>query len=683
MKRSLAILLLVAGASTPLGTRCAHAPEPDPHLWLEEVESPEALGWVRKRNEKSLATLTAGRRYAEVESSVRSIVLAKDRVPMPSLAKGWVTNFWQDATHVRGVWRRATVAEYERESPRWETLLDVDALARDEKENWVWKGASGLPPEHDRYLVFLSRGGKDASVVREFDVPTRSFVADGFVLPEAKSRVGWKDADTLLVATDFGPGSLTRSGYPRLLKEWKRGGGRSEVLAGLESDVSVSGSTVFRPEGRWTFLRRSPAFFQTETRLLEADGTRRLLPLPLDASIQGGFQGSLLALLRSPWKGAPAGSLAAVPLPAASEPEVLLAPGPRSSIQDVAVTRSAVYVQLLDDVKGRVVRFRRSGAGWTKEPVDLPDHGSVGFVSSDPFDDRLYLRFESFLVPSTLYVLDGDELRPVKRMPARFSAEGLAVEQREARSQDGTAVPYFVVRRKDAGEDRPTLLYGYGGFEIPLTPSYLGVTGKVWLEAGGAYVLANIRGGGEFGPAWHQAALKERRQNAFDDFIAVAEDLVRRKVTSPRRLGIMGASNGGLLVGATFTQRPDLFGAVVCGVPLLDMTRFHKLLAGHSWVAEYGDPDDPAQGQAIRRWSPYQNVRAGVTYPKVFFVTSTKDDRVHPGHARKMVARMEAQGHDVLYFENIEGGHGAAANLEQRVRRSALEFSFLFRQLAD
>jgi len=674
-------------AMLPLAAACAGgaaAPD-DPYLWLEEVESPKALDWARAHNEKSEGLLRADPRFGTIEAEVRKILLARDRIAFPNLDDGWVYNFWQDAEHVRGIWRRVRPEEYERAEPRWDLILDLDALAKEEKENWVWHGASPLPGS-ERALVFLSRGGKDAHVMREFDVGKRAFLPDGFALPEAKSRATWVDADQLLVGTDFGPDSLTKSGYPRRVKRWRRGTPLAEaalVFEGDVADVSVGAHTAFRPEGRTTFVVRSPSFFEEEAHVLEPDGKLRRVPFPRDADVRGVFYGHFLALLRTAWKGFPAGALVAMRPDGGSE--LVYAPDERSSLRGIVTARSFLYLTVLENVRGRLLRVEKRPGEWHVTRVALPDHGAVDVLSSDDFDDRLYARFESFTAPSSVTFVDGSIVKPVKRMPERFDASDVDVEQHEAASADGTRVPYFLVRRRGRPLDGaiPTLLTGYGGFEIANVPVYAGALGKVWLERGGAFAVANIRGGGEFGPRWHQAALKANRARAFEDFIAVAEDLVRRKVTSPRRLGISGGSNGGLLVGAVLLRRPELLNAVVCNVPLLDMLRYHKLLAGNSWMAEYGDPDDATMAPVLLSYSPYQNVRAGVKYPKVFFLTSTKDDRVHPGHARKMAARMEEQGHDVLYYENIEGGHGGAANLEQRIKKAALEYTFLFRQLVD
>ncbi|MDX6770777.1 MAG: prolyl oligopeptidase family serine peptidase [Elusimicrobiota bacterium] len=674
-------------------TLCAPAAADD-RLWLEEVEAPKALEWVKARNAESLGELESDPRYKAVEGELRTVLLAEDRIPAPDLKGRWVYNFWQDAKSVRGLWRRATVAEYRKPAPRWETVLDLDAFAAAEKENWVWKGATCLPPAYERCLLKLSRGGKDASVIREFDAKAKAFVKDGFTLPEAKSYAHWQSADALLVATDFGPGSLTKAGYPRVVKRWKRGtplGAAKTVFeAGLD-DNSVSAWTEFTPEGRMSFVARYKTFWESDKWVLMPDGGLEPIALPPSADLRGWKDGRLFFSLREAlaMDGAsfPAGALIALPIGTKAAPELVWAPDERSSLGGVAFTRKAVYLELLRDVQGSIALARRDGSRWSVQTLAFPAGASLEIAAYDPFGERVLVNAEGFTLPTTMLALDGPGAAPAawKSIPARFDATGLAVEQRWAVSRDKTRVPYFLVRKADAPLDgsAPTLLYGYGGFEHSLTPWYPAAAGKAWLERGGAYAVANIRGGGEFGPRWHRAALKENRQLAFDDFLAVAEDLIASKVTSSRRLGIMGGSNGGLLVGAALTQRPDLFNAVVVQVPLLDMMRYHKLLAGHLWVGEYGSPDDPVMGPVIRKYSPYQNARPKPKYPKTLVITSTKDDRVHPGHARRFVARLKELRQPVLYFENMEGGHSAAANLEQRVRRQALEFTYLLRQLKD
>ena len=668
--------------------------ENDPYLWLEEVEGEKALAWVRERNARSQGRLEKDERYAPTEKAIREIVLAQDRIPLPALYGGWVFNFWQDEKNVRGLWRRTTLEEYRKAKPEWQVLIDLDELARAENENWVWKGEVCLPPAHDLCLVELSRGGKDAVVVREFDLTRRAFVAGGFELPEAKSSVAWMDRDTIFVGTDFGPGSLTESGYPRIVKVWKRGTPLDQartVFEGDVKDVASWGVTYFRPEGNTAVVSRGREFFRQEDHLYR-DGRLTRLPFPDDAKLQQFFGGRAFALLRSEWKAGartfPSGAAVAVPLDALTDPariELVLEPTERMSIQGLGATRSALYATTVEDVKGRILRLERGEGGrWTSAPEPYPDHGVASFLSADDFADEPIVYYSSFLVPATVYLSrPGAAPEVIKRSPERFDAGGAAVEQHFARSRDGTRIPYFVVRPAKTTGPAPTLLDGYGGFEVSMTPFYLGNVGKVWTEKGGVYVLANLRGGGEYGPHWHEAALKENRPKVFEDMIAVAEDLVARKITTPRQLAITGGSNGGLTVGATFIRRPDLFAAVLCEVPLLDMLRYTKLLAGASWAAEYGDPDDPAMRGIIRAYSPYQNLDGKARYPEVFFLTSTKDDRVHPGHARKMAARMEEMGHPHLYFENIEGGHGAAANLEQYIRRKTLITVFLYQKLMD
>ncbi|MFI5347901.1 MAG: prolyl oligopeptidase family protein [Elusimicrobiota bacterium] len=673
---ALAALLLVI--SVPLFAA------PDAYQWLEEIESPRALDWVKARDAKTLAELQADPRFKQVEADARAVVLATDRIPAPELRGRWIYNFWQDPKSVRGVWRRAAPEEYRKPEPRWETVLDLDALSTKEKENWVWKGADCLQPDQNRCLLTLSRGGKDASVIREFDASNKQFVTGGFFLLEAKSDVAWYDADDLLVGTDYGPGTLTKAGYPRILKLWKRGTPLSSartLYEGREEDVSVSPWVALRPDGRLAIVNQALTFFTARRFTLGADGALSEIPLPQSAELRGFFDGRLLASLRDPWSvnGAtiPAGALVAL---AGKDVETVWIPDERQSLQSVATTKDGLYLAALENVQGVLLRARRDGKIWSVERLPFPAAASLGFAAADDFSSLLLVNEDTFLEPTSIVGSNGETWR---RLPARFDASGLKSEQRWATSADGTRVPYFLVRRASAPFDgsTPTLLYGYGGFEISMDPYYLATVGRIWLSRGGAYALANIRGGGEFGPKWHAAALKENRQRAFDDFEAVAADLEATKETSPPKLAIMGGSNGGLLVATVMTERPELFGAVACEVPITDMLRYDKLLAGNSWIGEYGSSDDPAMAPVLLRYSPYQNVREGVHYPKTLIYTSTKDDRVHPGHARKFAARLEEVGAPVMYYENVEGGHSAAANLEQRVKRYAIEYTFLLRSL--
>ena len=672
----------------------------DPFLWLEEVEGKRALEWVEQRNSESLAELQADPRYERFFAQAEALLNAKDRIPYGSIRGPHIYNFWRDAGHVRGIVRRTSLESYRTAEPEWETVLDVDALAKAENENWVYKGIDWLAPGYERCLVKLSRGGTDASVHREFDTLAKRFVEGGFELPEAKSDVAWLDRDTLLVGTNWGEGTLTESGYPRVAKRWKRGTPLAKaetIFEGRHEDISISPRVMDSGEEMLAMIAQSLTFYTGAYHLIGGDGKLQRLPLPESVDLAGFYSGRILFTLRDAWEVAgrtfPQGALLAIDVAAVRATgelpriETIYTPDDRTSIEGVTVSRSGLYVSLLQNVKGRILRFgvdAKSGE-WSAEPLPLPDNGTVSLSAANPHSETVLVNYEDHITPDRLseYDAGANALTLLKSLPARFRADDLQVSQHIARSADGEAVPYFVIHRKGLKLDgsTPTILYGYGGFEISLKPSYSATIGKLWLERGGAYAVANIRGGGEFGPRWHKAALKTNRQRAYDDFIAVAEDLAKRGITSPKRLGISGGSNGGLLVGAIFTQRPDLMNAVVCRVPLLDMLRYTKLLAGASWAAEYGDPEDSVMRAAILKYSPYQNIFPGRKYPKVFIETSTKDDRVHPGHARKMVARMREQGHPVLYFENTEGGHAAGANLKQHARRYALEYVYFSRQL--
>jgi prolyl oligopeptidase len=685
-----------------LVVHAAHAQAEDPYLWLEDVTGDRSLAWVRDRNAVTVKELEAEKDFAAIRDRARTILDSKDRIPAVTKRGKWLYDFWRDEANPRGLWRRTTLAEFRSADPRWETVLDVDALAKRENENWVWGGSDCLFPDYNRCMLTLSRGGSDASVRREFDIPSRTFVKGGFELPEAKSEIAWKDRDTLYVATDFGADSLTESGYPRLIKGWKRGSPLSSaklIYAGDVTDVSV-GPSVERHRGfSRDFVNRSLTFFTYETYYRRTRDKLEKLDVPTDARVQT-VRESLFVQLKSAWNvgghSYPQGALLVMPFDAFRKGsrafDVLFTPTDTKSLAGYVVTRNYVLVNELDDVVSHVYEWKHTARGWTQREVAVPPQGNIDIRelgddddAADGLGDAYFLTHQDFLTPPTLYLARAgtDSREKLRAMPAFFDASGMTIKQFFAVSRDGTRVPYFVVLPRNTAFDgtQPTLLYGYGGFEISSTPFYSGTVGAGWLARGGVYVVANIRGGGEYGPRWHQAALKEHRQRAFDDFIAVAEDLIARKLTSPGHLGIYGGSNGGLLVGAVMLQRPELFRAVVCAVPLLDMRRFNKLLAGASWVAEYGNPDDPKDWDYIGRYSPYQNVKKDVSYPRVLFVTSTRDDRVHPGHARKMVARMLEQGHDVLYYENIEGGHAAAANNEQIAYRLSLMYSFLSKEL--
>jgi len=675
----------------------------DPYLWLEEVEGERAMEWVKAHNESTFAILQGDPRYEALHQEALDIVQSRDRIPSPGFTHdGHIDNFWQDAQHVRGVWRRTTLDSYRTAEPQWETILDFDALSAAENANWVYKGSTCLAPEERYCLISLSNGGKDAVTLREFDTVERKFVEGGIVLPESKGGATWIDRDTLLISRDFGPGTLTDSGYPMVVKRLRRGQSLDQaetLFTGETTDVSVSGYTLRDADGvlKATLINRSIDFYSSETYRLGADGSVTKLALPAKSDITGLVAGQLVVSLKEDWT-APSGQafksgdVIAWPLEAwladqTTQAVLVLRPTERQAVEGVNATRNKLVVALYDNVRGSVRVYTPGATEWSHTTLDLPQNVSVGVGSASESDDKIFVSVTGYLNPSSLWLADAatGSVDQVKSMPAKFDATGMTVEQHEARSADGTMIPYFVVHKADMPLDgsNPTLLYGYGGFESSLLPGYSATVGKLWLERGGVYVIANTRGGGEFGPRWHEAALQQNRQRAHDDFQAVALDLTQRNITSQPKLGIMGGSQGGLFMGAMLTQRPDLINAAVIQVPLFDMLRFHKLLAGASWIGEYGNPDIPEQRAWIEQYSPYQNLRAGQPYPEVFIHTSTKDDRVHPGHARKAAARLEELGYPVLFYENTDGGHAAGANLRETARRLALEYTYLTRRLMD
>ena len=692
-----------ASAQAPAPTGFATSEATDPYIWLEDVEGARAMQWVREHNEKSLGVLQGDPRYEPLHQEALAIVQAKDRIPGVGFNRdGTLSNFWQDADHVRGVWRQTTVDSFRTDAPQWDTILDIDALAAAEDANWVYKGVNCLGPEERHCLVSLSNGGKDATTLREFDAIERTFVEGGIVLPESKGGAAWIDRDTLLISRDFGAGTLTDSGYPMTVRLLKRGQAPDQapvIFTGQPTDVAVSGYTLRDADGavKAVLINRAVDFYSSETWRLKDDGSLVQLALPAKSDINGLIDGRLVVSLKQDWT-APSGQafqtgdLIAWPLDAwladpATPAQLVLRPTERQSVEGINATRHTLVVALYDNVRGSVRVYRPGETEWTHTTLDLPQNVSVGVGSASETDDRVFVSVTGYLNPSSLWLADAatGDVEQIKSMPAKFDATGMTVDQHQARSADGTMIPYFVVHKADMPLDgsNPTLLYGYGGFESSLLPGYSATVGKLWLERGGVYVIANTRGGGEFGPRWHEAALQQNRQRAHEDFQAVALDLIARDITSQPHLGIMGGSQGGLFMGAMLTQRPDLINAAVIQVPLFDMLRFHKLLAGASWIGEYGDPDIPEQRAWIERYSPYQNLRAGQPYPEVFIHTSTKDDRVHPGHARKAAARLEELGYPVLFYENTDGGHAAGANLQETARRIALEYTYLSRRLMD
>jgi prolyl oligopeptidase len=673
-------------ADTPNGD---HAPD-DPYLWLEDVTGEEALDWVRARNGPTLAEFRDAE-FERMRVEALEVFDTDARIPYVRRRGEYLYNFWRDAANPCGLWRRTTLDSYRGDSPEWDVLIDVDDLGRADGEKWVWAGATVIEPEFTRALVNLSRGGSDAVVVREFDMITREFVAEGFELPEAKSDVGWDDPDTVLVGTDFGPDSLTESGYPRIVKRWRRGTPLTEaatIFEGSRADVSAGGSTDRTPGFERTLVGRSIDFWNSERYQLRGSELVAI-DVPTDASSVSIHREWLLIELRTDWSVGPstyrAGSLLAADyddfLAGTRELQIVFEPDEHTCLHQYAWTRDRLLLVTLADVASRVEIV--TPGTWQREPISgIPPATNTVIVAADDTGDEFFLDSSGFDAPSRL--LRGTDVGPleqIKAAPALFDAESLDVKQFFVPSRDGTPIPYFVVRSRDAHGPAPTLLGGYGGFESSNTPGYSGVLGRLWLARGGTYAMANIRGGGEYGPGWHTQAMREGRHKVDEDFAAVADDLVRRGITTVKQLGAQGGSNGGLLMGIMLTKYPEKFGALVCDVPLLDMKRYHLLLAGASWVAEYGDPDDPGDWEFISKYSPYQNISATRHYPQVLFTTSTRDDRVHPGHARKMVAALQDAGHRVWLYENIEGGHAGAADNEQAAFKAALSYSFLWRTL--
>jgi len=683
----------------------AAEPDNDPYTWMEEIEGTRPLDWARAENNRSLPHLQNDPRYAGLYADALKIATAKDRIPSAAFAgDGSLRDFWQDAEHVRGIWRTTSVQSYRTGSPDWKTILDIDALAKAEGANWVFSGAICLAPD-DRYcLVQLSDGGKDAVEIREFDTQARQFVDGGFRLPRGKhmgARVQWVDKDTLFVVTEWSKGEVTTSGYPYIAKVLKRGqplSAAKQVFSGARDDggYGVQPIILRDPAGmvQATIIYRPLDTFNAEYYLLDGDRPLRL-DLPTKVSIQGYVEGRLLVSLDDTWvaKSMAEGDLVDFDLAAVKHrpddlaPSLVLRPATNQAVEQVAITRDRLLVVMLDDVKSRVLSYQRKAGRWVATTLDLPKESTISVTSTSDADNRLLVNVASFLTPTSQWLTDAAGGAPVKvrALPDRFDASRFVTEQFWATSIDGTQVPYFVVHARGLIYDgsHPTLLSAYGGFQISRTPFYSGMIGKLWLEAGGVFVVANIRGGGEFGPRWHNAGLKLNRMRVYEDFFAVSEDLIARKITSPKKLGIVGGSNGGLLMGVALTKRPELYSAIIIQVPLFDMIGYDHIGAGSSWIGEYGDPKVPAERAILMTYSPYQNLKPGRPYPRVFIRTSTKDDRVHPAHARKAAARLKEYGYDPLYWENMDGGHAAAANLNEVALGSGLEFTYLRQQLMD
>lgn len=686
------LLLSVTGCG---GEKNNSSESADPYLWLEEIEGEKALEWARAQNKITDEAFTSLPLFTELRDKFLTVFNDKERVIYPDMVGNNVYNLWQDEQNERGIWRRMSREDFLNGKNNWEVVLDLDKLSAEENRKWVFGGATWLGPEYNLCLLNLSDGGKDESVIREFDASTKTFVTGGFTVSESKGSAAWIDENNILVATNYGSGTMTTSGYPSIVKLWKRGADPAGAETLLTTDTATMGIFVSSMNVRgkqYTFVDLKKGFYETETFLYTTEGLRRI-EVPADVNFYGMHGDDVLLYLQSDWtignETFKSGSLVSYDLPGFLSGKILVRtiyqPEERTSFVSVLSAKDFVVVSTMENVQGKLKIFRSEEGKWVENPVPVPEFGTVWLVSADDQTDDYFFSFSNPLTPSTLYYGDGDKITVLKKQKEYFDASGMEVNQYEAISKDGTAIPYFIVHPKDMVCDgkNPTLIYGYGGFNIPYQPGYSSVAGIGWLAQGGVYVIANIRGGGEFGPAWHHAALKEKRQNAYDDFFAVAEDIISKKITSPQYLGVYGWSNGGLLTGVALTQRPDLYNAVVIGAPLLDMKRYSHMLAGASWMDEYGNPDNPEDWAYISKFSPYQNVNKQTSYPEPLFITSTKDDRVHPGHARKMAAKMIGMGHPVYYHETIEGGHGAASTNAQEAEMEALTYTYLNKKLIN
>jgi prolyl oligopeptidase len=681
------------------GLALAQTPGDDPFRWLEDIHGARALAWVAQQNARTAAVLETDPRYELFRREALAIFTAKDRIPYPDFLADGLDNLWQDGDHPHGLWRRTSFASYATPTPQWDVMLDLDQLSSTEGKSWFWKGATCLRPAERYCLVRLSNGGGDAVRVREFDTLAKRFVAGGFDFAVGKQYVAWLDRNTLIVGRDWsGSGAdLTASGYPYVLKIVKRGQPVDEaktIFRGAPTDVWAQPRVLFAPDGavRAILIEKGLSFFEQDFYLLTDTGPVKL-PFPPKTTLQAFVRDRLTFTIQQDWAGFKAGALLAYDLadlkaaPATARPTLILQPSPTQAIDAVHATRNRLILQLLDNVQGAIEVYDLKDGAWTHRRLALPEESALAVRAASDDSDRLFVTSEGFLDPTTLWAADAatGAVEKIKALPPRFDASKDRVEQRFAASADGTRIPYFLVAPKTMTPNgaTPVQMFGYGGFELSETPAYKPEMGKLWLERGGAYVVANIRGGGEFGPAWHDAALREHRQRAFDDFAAVAKDLIATGVTSPRRLGIYGRSNGGVLMSVSMTQHPELFGAVVIESPLIDMLRYNHLSAGASWVGEYGDPDVPADRAFIAKYSAYQRLKAGVKYPEPYITTNTEDDRVHPSHARKFAAKLESLGDPYLYYENTFGGHANDADPELNARRWARHYVYLSQKLMN
>ena len=673
----------------------AAPPAGDPNLYLEQIDGARAIARVKGWNAATLAVLEKQPGFADYRAKALALLSTNQKIAEPDQILGQkVLNYWQDEQHPRGIWRVSPLAAFAAGHPQWRTLIDIDAMSKADNKKWVFKGATCLSPAYVDCMVRLSNGGGDAVEVREFDLDKAAFIANGFFLPTAKSEVSWAGPDALFVGTDFGPGTVTDSGYARIVKLWRRGtplSGATMIAQGQKSDVSVNARSLVDGDRTWPIVTRAIDFYHHKVSHIAPDGRLVASPLPDEADIEDVLDGRVIASLKTPWQGRPAGALVAYSIPdllAGRAPaiETVFVPNEHQAVEEVSASRSKVWVKYLEDVSGRLTALTRAADGtWSGAPVALPDKSTIHLNATASTEDVAFATVEGMLTPPTLFRAEpGAAPAAIQTLPPQFDASTMVVEQHFATSPDGTKIPYFLVHRKDVTGPVPVLMHAYGGFELAQTPSYLvhepyrsGPLALFWVQQGNAYVLANIRGGGEYGPRWHNAVLRENRQKAYDDLYAVAQDLIARGVTQKGRLAVSGRSNGGLMAAVAITERPDLWGGAIIGSPLIDMKRYSHLLAGASWMGEYGNPDVPADWAFIRKYSPYQNLKCGVKYPVPFIYTSTRDDRVHPGHARKLAAKLEQCGDKFFYAEAIEGGHAAGIVPEEDAQRVALEAVYL------
>ena len=691
----LARAVMVAGLLAAAGPMASAAPPADPNLYLEQVDGARALAKVKSWNAATLAELEKQPGFADYKAKALALLSTDQKIAEPDRILGdKVLNFWQDEQHPRGVWRVSPLAAYASGQPQWRTLIDIDAMSKADKKNWVFKGATCLSPDYVDCMVSLSNGGGDAVEIREFNLDKAAFVPGGFNLPTAKSDVAWAGPDALYVDTNFGPGTVTDSGYGRIVKLWRRAtplSGATILAQGEKSDVSVRPSVRVDGAQTWPIIDRAVDFYHSKISHLADNGKLVPWPLPDDAQIIDVLDGRLIASLKTPWNGHPAGALVAYSIPdllAGKKVaiETVFVPNEHQAVEEASASQSKLWVKYLDDVSGRLTALTRAPDGtWSSAPVALPDKSTVHLNATASTSDMAFATVEGMLTPPTLFrAQPASAPVAIQALKPQFDASNMVVEQHFATSPDGTKIPYFLVHRKDVTGPVSTLIHAYGGFELAQTPSYLihepyrsGPLGLFWVQQGNAYVLANIRGGGEYGPRWHNSVLRENRQKAYDDLYAVAEDLIANGVTQKGRLVVSGRSNGGLMASVAIEQRPDLWGAAIIGSPLVDMKRYSHLLAGASWMGEYGNPDVPADWAFISKYSPYQNLKCGVNYPVPFIYTSTRDDRVHPGHARKLAAKLEGCHDKFFYDEAIEGGHAAGIVPEEDAQRVALEAVYL------